>query len=112
MYVSKKGYVSIEIYSADCMVSDYCAQMLGSTVKKHMKIYKVSVHSRSSLVKATHKLLEVVYNDKAEELLRLVLEYATSKTKLTRDGVVEELRRLLNEEKANAKNVEDKKTSY
>jgi hypothetical protein len=101
IFVSSLGYVSIEIYSADVTACDYIAQMIGGKVKRHLSIRKVAIHNRPTLVQAAQKLLEVVYDDKAEEQLRLVLEYATGNTKAKRDNAVRELRRLLAEEKTN-----------
>lgn len=99
IFVSRDGYVSIEIYSADVTACDYVAQEIGGTVKRHLSIRKVVVHNRPALVGASQKLLEVVYDDKAEEQLRLVLEYATANTKNVRDEAVGDLRELLKEGK-------------
>ena len=95
IFVSTAGYVSIEVYSADVTICDYVAQMLRGTVKHHLSIRKVAIHNLSALVTASQKLLEIVYDDEAEELLRLVLEYATGDTKAKRDDTAKELRMLL-----------------
>lgn len=98
VYVSKKGYVSIEVYSSDRMMCDYVARVLGGVAKRHMHIHKVVIHSRPALVTAARELLEVVYDDELEAQLRLVLEYATAATQKARSNAVEELRSMLAEE--------------
>ena len=94
IFVSGAGYVSIEIYSANTTVCDYVAQMLGGVVKPHLSIKKVAIHNRPSLVLASQKLLELVFDDDAEAQLRLVLEYASAESKEKRDDAVDELRKL------------------
>ncbi len=101
IYISKKGYVSIEVYSSDRMTCDYVARMLGGVAKRHMRIRKVAIHNRLALVIAAQKLLEAVYDDHVEAMLRLVLEYAMSNSKERRNDAVNELRKLLLEEQHN-----------
>lgn len=99
IYISKKGYISIEIYSSDRMVCDYVARILGGRIQRQSKnTHKVAVHNRPALVRASHKLLEIVYDDKIEAQLRLVLEYAKASSKDARDDAATELSKLLMEE--------------
>ena len=98
IYISTKGYISIEIYSSDQMICDYVARMIGGSVHSHMRIRKVIIHKRSLLVLASQQLLKHVCNDEVEEQLRLVLEYATAETKANRDDVISNLRKLLTKE--------------
>lgn len=80
------------------MVCDYVARIIGGGVKRHMRIHKVTLHNRPDLVKASHKLLEIVYDDELEAQLRLVLEYAKAPGTNARDDAATELRKLLMEE--------------
>ncbi len=97
IFISQAGYVSIEVYSADIMVCDYVKQKIGGVVKRHLSIRKVAIHNRPALVTAAQKLLEVVYDDRLEEQLRLVLEYATTASRTARKEAVDELRKSLAE---------------
>lgn len=99
IYVNRKGYVSIEVYSSDRMVCDYVARKIGGVVKRHLSIRKVIIHSRSDLITASQTLLEIVYDDKLEAQLQLVLKYARASNKNARDDAATELRKLLTEEK-------------
>lgn len=99
IYVSKRGYISIEVYSLDKMLCAYVARMIGGSVRSHKRIYKVIMHNRADLAFASQKLLKVVCNDVVEKQLQLVVEYANGTNKVARDSTVKELHKLLAQSK-------------
>jgi tRNA A37 methylthiotransferase MiaB len=99
IYVSSHGYVSIEVYSSNKMLCEYVAHTLGGVVKPKMRIYKVAIYQRSALARAARKLLKAVDDDVVKDKLQLVLEYATAVNQKSRKDAVEELRKLLTEER-------------
>lgn len=99
VYVTKLGYVSIEIYSADVTLMDYVQQTIGGTVKSHLRVRKVGIYSRAALRRACGILLSVGTDLESEAQLRLVLEYTAAETPAARSDAITELRQLLSEER-------------